>query len=71
MIMLHHILALWLMRFGNRGIIPYLLLLLCLVFAWYKQEFAGAFFGAIERAGARFAERFGIRKTARIPALFA
>ena len=71
MIMLHRILALWLMRFGNREIIPYLLFLLCLAFAWYKPEFAGGFFGAIERAGARLAEWFGIRKAARIPALFA
>ncbi len=57
MSLIHRILTFFVTRLGYREIILDLLLLLCLVFAWYRPQFWGGFFGAVERAGARLAER--------------
>jgi hypothetical protein len=46
-------------RLGYREVIPDVVLLLSVVLAWYKPQFCGGFFDAIERAGARLAERKG------------
>ena len=57
MSLVHTVLTFFLTRLGYREIISDLLLLLCLVLAWFKPQFCGDFFGAVERAGARLAER--------------
>ncbi len=44
-------------RLGYREIISDLLLLLCLIAAWYRPQFGEGFFRAIERAGTRLAEK--------------
>jgi len=54
---LHRIFDFSVTRLGYREIISDLALLLCLVFAWFKPQFCGGFFDAVERAGSRLAER--------------
>ena len=53
MSLVHRILTFFVTPLGYREIILDLLFLLCLVFAWYRPQFWGGFFGAVERAGAR------------------
>ena len=57
MILFHRILVFAVTRVGYREIISDLLLLLCLVFAWFKPQLGEGFFCAVERAGMRLAQR--------------
>src|SRR5579863_6088402 len=57
MIVLQRILAFFVTRLGYREIISDLLFLFCLAFAWFKPQFCGGFFDAVDRAGTRLAER--------------
>jgi hypothetical protein len=56
-IALHGIFNLAVARLGYRELISDLLLLLCLIIAWYRPKIGSGFFDAVERFGTRFAER--------------